>query len=71
MVSDGERYGLIFSRIPDKISYARAIGDNPERLEEIATIAPVIFKEMFHYLALRKLSMEVELEMVGNFNYYA
>ena len=36
VVTDGKRYGLTFRRIPDKVSYARAIGDNPERLEELA-----------------------------------
>lgn len=36
VVTDGERYGLIFRRIPEKVSYARALADNPERLEELA-----------------------------------
>lgn len=36
IVTDGKRYGLIFRRIPDKISYARAIADNPGRLDELA-----------------------------------
>ena len=36
VVTDGTRYGLTFRRIPDKVSYARAIGDNPGRLEELA-----------------------------------
>lgn len=36
VVTDGKRYGLTFRRIPDKVSYARAIDDNPERLEELA-----------------------------------
>lgn len=36
VVTDGTRYGLTFRRIPDKVSYARAIADNPGRLEELA-----------------------------------
>ena len=36
VVTDGKRYGLTFRRIPDKVSYAHAIDDNPERLEELA-----------------------------------
>ena len=36
VVTDGTRYGLAFRRIPDKVSYARAIGDSPARLEELA-----------------------------------
>lgn len=36
VVTDGTRYGLTFRRIPDKVSYARAICDNPGRLEELA-----------------------------------
>ena len=35
-VTDGERYGIRFRRIQDKISYARAIGDHPERVDRYA-----------------------------------
>jgi len=34
MVSCGDRLGIVFQRIHDKISIARAIGDNPNRMEE-------------------------------------
>lgn len=36
VVTDGTRYGVTFRRIPDKVSYARALADNPGRLEELA-----------------------------------
>ena len=35
-VTDGERYGIRFRRIPGKKSYARAVGDNPSRVAEYA-----------------------------------
>lgn len=36
VVTDGKRYGVTFKRIHDKISYAKAIMLNPERIEKIA-----------------------------------
>ena len=36
-VTDGAgRYGILFQRIPGKVSFSRATGDNPERVEEYA-----------------------------------
>lgn len=36
-VTDGKgRYGIRFERIQNKISFSRAVGDNPERVEEYA-----------------------------------
>ena len=35
-VTDGERFGIRFRRIMDKVSFARAVGDHPERAEEYA-----------------------------------
>lgn len=35
VVTDGKRVGITFRRIANKVSYARAMGQNPERLEEI------------------------------------
>lgn len=37
LVTDGERTGIRFARIPGKISFARAIGNEPERVEEFAS----------------------------------
>lgn len=36
LVTDGKRLGIRFQRIPGKISFSRAVGDNPERVEEYA-----------------------------------
>lgn len=36
IVFDGKRYGLMFQRIPDKVSYARAVGDHPENIPALA-----------------------------------
>ena len=36
IVTDGKRYGITFKRIHGKISYARAIADNPGRMEELS-----------------------------------
>ncbi len=35
-VTDGVRYGIRFRRIRDKVSYARAVGDHPERVDRYA-----------------------------------
>lgn len=35
-VTDGVRYGLRFRRIPGKVSYSRATGDHPEKVEQYA-----------------------------------
>ncbi len=36
-VTDGTgRYGIRFERVPDKVSYSRAVGDEPRRVEEFA-----------------------------------
>jgi len=35
-VTDGERYGIRFRRITGKVSYARATGDNPEKVAQYA-----------------------------------
>ena len=35
-VTDGERYGIRFRRILDKVSYARAVGDHPELVDRYA-----------------------------------
>lgn len=36
VVTDGKRFGVTFRRIPNKVSYARALAQHPERLQEIA-----------------------------------
>ena len=36
VVTEDGRYGIRFRRIPDKVSFARAVGDHPERVEEYA-----------------------------------
>ena len=36
LVTDGERIGIRFKRMPGKRSYSRACGDEPERVEEYA-----------------------------------
>lgn len=35
-VTDGERFGIRFRRIRDKVSYARAVGDHPELVDRYA-----------------------------------
>lgn len=35
LITDGERIGIRFWRIPNKTSFARAIGDNPDMVEEL------------------------------------
>lgn len=36
-ITDGNgRYGILFHRLVDKVSFARAVGNNPERVEEYA-----------------------------------
>ena len=37
VVTEDGRYGILFRRIHGKISYARAVGDNPELVHEYAT----------------------------------
>ena len=36
VVTEDGRYGIRFRRIPGKVSYARATGDNPEKVEQYA-----------------------------------
>ncbi|MBP5210908.1 MAG: phosphotransferase [Bacteroidales bacterium] len=36
LITDGQRLGIRFKRIPDKTSFARAIANNPELLEPLA-----------------------------------
>lgn len=36
LVTDGQRAGIRFERIPGKISFSRAVGNNPEKVEEYA-----------------------------------
>lgn len=36
VVTDGKLYGLMFKRIQNKVSYARMVGDHPERIPEFA-----------------------------------
>ncbi|MBR6054212.1 MAG: phosphotransferase [Bacteroidales bacterium] len=36
LVTDGVRMGIRFQRIPGKVSFSRAVGDNPEKVEEYA-----------------------------------
>ncbi|MBR3285751.1 MAG: phosphotransferase [Bacteroidales bacterium] len=36
VVTEDGRYGILFKRIPDKVSIARAVGDNPQRVTEYA-----------------------------------
>ena len=37
VVTEDGRYGIRFRRIPGKVSYARATGNNPEKVEQYAT----------------------------------
>ena len=37
-VTDGARFGIRFRRIPGKVSFARAVGDEPARVGEYATL---------------------------------
>ena len=36
VVTDDGRYGIRFHKIPDKVSYSRAIGDHPEKVQQYA-----------------------------------
>lgn len=36
VVTDDGRYGILFKRIPDKVSYCRAVGDHPEMVQHYA-----------------------------------
>lgn len=36
VVTDDGRYGILFHRIPQKISYCRAVGDHPEKVQHYA-----------------------------------
>lgn len=36
VVTDDSRYGILFHRIPGKVSYSRATGDHPEKLQQYA-----------------------------------
>lgn len=36
IVTDGKRIGLMFHRVPDKISFAKAIGENPQKTDGYA-----------------------------------
>lgn len=46
-VTDGQgRYGIRFERIQDKISFARAVGNEPERVEEFAREFARMCKEL-------------------------
>ena len=38
LVTDGERLGIRFRRIPGKVSFSRAIGEDPSRVGEFATL---------------------------------
>ena len=45
-VTDGERFGIRFRRIPGKKSFARAIGDDPSRVGEYAVRFAQMCKEL-------------------------
>lgn len=36
VATDDGRYGILFHRIPNKISYSRAVGDHPEKVQQYA-----------------------------------
>lgn len=36
VVTQDGRYGILFHRIPDKVSYSRAVGDHPEKVQQYA-----------------------------------
>ncbi len=52
LVTDGERIGIRFKRIPGKVSFSRAVGNNPEKVEEYA--------RRFAALCLRLHSIHVD-----------
>ena len=45
-VTDGERYGIRFRRIVGKLSYARAVGENPDKTEQYAQEFAQMCKEL-------------------------
>lgn len=58
LVTDGQRMGIRFERIPGKISFSRAVGDNPEKVEEYA--------RRFARLCLRLHSVHLDTTQFSN-----
>jgi len=57
LVTDGERIGIRFQRIPGKVSFSRAIGNEPDRVEELARrFASLCLK--FHSMHMDKSTFE-------------
>lgn len=46
LVTDGKKYGVEFERIAPKVSYARAISNNPDKLEMYASAFAAMAKEL-------------------------
>ncbi|MBQ0025591.1 MAG: phosphotransferase [Bacteroidales bacterium] len=46
MVTDGKRYGMMFKRIYNKISYARMIGSYPEKIDQTAAEMAALAKQL-------------------------
>lgn len=60
LVTDGERFGVEFERIKGKLSYARAIADNPEKVEHYAAQFAAICKELHSKQCDTKIFAPVE-----------
>ncbi len=58
VVTEEGRYGILFHRIPDKISYSRAVGDHPERVRQYA--------EAFAEMCLKLHSTHVDATQFEN-----
>lgn len=66
VVFDGERYGQIFHRIQNKVSYARLIGQKPELIPALAHEFAVIIKKL-HSTKAKGSGLRSIKEIYGDF----
>jgi len=73
LVTDGERIGIRFQRIPGKISFSRAVGNEPDRVEEYARRFARLCKK-FHSMHVDKTQFpdikKANLEMLESNPYF-
>ncbi|MCQ2156408.1 MAG: phosphotransferase [Bacteroidales bacterium] len=46
LVTDGSRFGMIYERMPEKLSFAKAVGLYPERIPELALMFASMVKQL-------------------------
>lgn len=66
VVFDGERYGQIFHRIQNKVSYARLIGEKPELIPPLAREFALIVKKL-HSTKTKGSGLRSIKEIYGDF----